>query len=181
MRRILAIAAIMVLLTLSCTKEQRKSMITKQETNIESFAKNILSKVDTAYVVQHRGVTRVVVVPGHGDSLETGGLVSFYYAGYVLNSSSVSESSLFATNSEEVAETSKWQISGENQFEILTLNIGNDDLVDGLRYGLEGVRAGQECYILFSGEYGFGKKPLGTIPANAALAYHVWVESIANE
>ena len=93
----------------------------------------------------------------------------------------MSESNLFATNSEEVAETSKWQISGENQFEILTLNIGNDDLVDGLRYGLEGVRAGQECYILFSGEYGFGKKPLGTIPANAALAYHVWVESIANE
>ena len=90
MRRILAIATIMVLLTLSCTKEQRKSMLTKQETNIESFTRSILSKVDTAYAVQHRGVTRVVVVPGQGDSLETGGLVSFYYAGYVLSSASIS-------------------------------------------------------------------------------------------
>ena len=174
------IAAALVFLTLSCTKEQRKSMLTKQESNIESFTKSILSKVDTAYVVQHKGVTRVVVVPGQGDSLETG-LVSFYYAGYVLSSASLSASNLFATNSEDVAASSKWELSGENQFDILTLNIDNEDIVEGLRHGLEGVRAGQECYILFSGKYGFGKKPLGTIPANAALAYHVWVESIANE
>ena len=175
------IAAALVFLTLSCTKEQRKSMLTKQETNIESFTRSILSKVDTAYVVQHRGVTRVVVVPGQGDSLETGGLVSFYYAGYVLSSASLSAANLFATNSEETADASGWQLSGDNQFDILTLNIDNEDIVEGLRYGLEGVRAGQECYILLSGKYGFGKKPLGTIPANAALAYHIWVESIANE
>ncbi|MGM9767224.1 MAG: FKBP-type peptidyl-prolyl cis-trans isomerase [Candidatus Cryptobacteroides sp.] len=180
MRKIIAMAAVLMILSVSCTKEQRKSMLTKQETNIESFTKGILSKVDTAYVVQHRGVTRVVVVPGQGDSLETG-LVSFYYAGYVLSSASLSASNLFATNSEDVAVSSKWELSGENQFDILTLNIDNEDIVEGLRYGLEGVRAGQECYILFSGKYGFGKKPLGTIPANAALAYHVWVESIANE
>ena len=175
------IAAALVFLTLSCTKEQRKSMLTKQEANIESFTKSILSKVDTAYAVQHRGVTRVVVVPGQGDSLETGGLVSFYYAGYVLSSASLSAANLFATNSEETADASGWKLSGDNQFDILTLNIDNEDIVEGLRYGLEGVRAGQECYILFSGKYGFGKKPLGTIPANAALAYHIWVESIANE
>ena len=180
MRKIIAMAAVLMILSVSCTKEQRKSMLTKQESNIESFTKSILSKVDTAYVVQHKGVTRVVVVPGQGDSLETG-LVSFYYAGYVLSSASLSASNLFATNSEDVAAQSKWELSGENQFDILTLNIDNEDIVEGLRYGLEGVRAGQECYILFSGKYGFGKKPLGTIPANAALAYHVWVESIANE
>ena len=180
MRKIIAMAAVLMILSVSCTKEQRKSMLTKQESNIESFTKSILLKVDTAYVVQHKGVTRVVVVPGQGDSLETG-LVSFYYAGYVLSSASLSASNLFATNSEDVAASSKWELSGENQFDILTLNIDNEDIVEGLRYGLEGVRAGQECYILFSGKYGFGKKPLGTIPANAALAYHVWVESIANE
>ena len=180
MRKFIAMAAVLMILSVSCTKEQRKSMLTKQESNIESFTKSILSKVDTAYVVQHKGVTRVVVVPGQGDSLETS-LVSFYYAGYVLSSASLSASNLFATNSEDVAASSKWELSGENQFDILTLNIDNEDIVEGLRYGLEGVRAGQECYILFSGKYGFGKKPLGTIPANAALAYHVWVESIANE
>lgn len=180
MRKIIAMAAVLMILSVSCTKEQRKSMLTKQESNIESFTKSILSKVDTAYVVQHKGVTRVVVVPGQGDSLATG-LVSFYYAGYVLSSASLSASNLFATNSEDVAASSKWELSGENQFDILTLNIDNEDIVEGLRYGLEGVRPGQECYILFSGKYGFGKKPLGTIPANAALAYHVWVESIANE
>jgi FKBP-type peptidyl-prolyl cis-trans isomerase len=55
------------------------------------------------------------------------------------------------------------------------------ELVDGLRRGLPGVKAGDECYILFSGKYGFGDRILGTIPANAALAYHIWVQSISNE
>ena len=61
------------------------------------------------------------------------------------------------------------------------LNLGEDELVEGLRNGLRGVRGGEECYILFSGKYGFGKKAFGTIPANSALAYHVWVESVSND
>ena len=47
--------------------------------------------------------------------------------------------------------------------------------------GLYGVKAGQECYILFNGKYGFGNKPVGTVSANAALLYHIWVQSIQNQ
>ena len=54
-------------------------------------------------------------------------------------------------------------------------------MVTGLRNGLVGVKGGEECYILFSGKYGFGNKQSGTIPANSALVYHVWVESLSNE
>ena len=35
--------------------------------------------------------------------------------------------------------------------------------------------------LLFSGKYGFGNKPFGTIPANSALLYKIWVESISND
>ena len=56
--------------------------------------------------------------------------------------------------------------------------MGSDELVDGLKRGLEGVKAGEECLILIPGKYGFGKRKIGTIPANSALAYYVWVLSL---
>ncbi|MGM9738142.1 MAG: FKBP-type peptidyl-prolyl cis-trans isomerase [Candidatus Cryptobacteroides sp.] len=175
------VTVLSVLFCASCKKEERKSQISRQETNIETFINNTLSKIDTAYVVNNRGVSRLVVVPGKGDSLDAGGTVSFYYAGYIMNSSSISSMNMFATNNKDVALSQKWEVSDTSAFDIMTLNLSGSELVEGLKRGLEGVKGGQECYILFSGNYGFGKKPLGTIPANAALAYHVWVESISND
>ena len=45
----------------------------------------------------------------------------------------------------------------------------------------EGVKAGEECEIIFSGKYGFGNDSFGIIPANSALLYKIWVISISNE
>ena len=169
------------MLALSCTKEDVKTRYSRHEQNIESFVNSLLSSVDTAYVVHNKGVSRVVVGYGDGDSLSTGGIVSFYYSGYVLSSSRVSASDMFSTNDKDVAASAGWALSDDSVFGIKTMTLGKDDLVPGLKRGLEGVKAGQECYILFSGKYGFGKHPLGTIPANAALAYHIKVESISND
>jgi FKBP-type peptidyl-prolyl cis-trans isomerase len=43
------------------------------------------------------------------------------------------------------------------------------------------VKGGEECQILFTGKYGFGNKAFGIIPANSALVYKIWVESISND
>jgi len=180
-KSLVSVLSVVLVLTFSCTKEEIKSQYSRQEQNIETFVNSTLSSIDTSYVVRNRGVDRLVIVPGAGDSLERSGTVSFYYAGYVLSSSSISSSTLFSTNRRDVALAADWTVSDSTAFDIRTLNLAESDLVDGLKYGLEGVKGGQECYILFSGKYGFGKKSLGTIPANAALAYHVWVESISNE
>lgn len=51
-------------------------------------------------------------------------------------------------------------------------------MIEGLRNGLEGVRAGEECYIVFSGKYGYGNKVHGNIPVNSALLYHIRVLSV---
>jgi len=121
------------------------------------------------------------VTEGEGEAVNGNGTISFYYAGYVLKSSTVSASNLFATNNEDIATQASWSTSSEDQFEVLTINLSEADLVEGLKNGLEGVKGGEECYILFSGKYGYGKRPLGTIPANAALVYHIWVESTSND
>ncbi len=179
--KVIAIAAVLAALAVSCTKEDVKTTYSRQEQNIEAFVKSILSSVDTAYVVYNNGASRVVVSYGDGDSLSAGGNVAFRYAGYVLSGSSLGNSNLFSTNSSEVASAAGWSLSDESMFEVKEADLDKSGFIEGLRYGLEGVRAGQECYILFSGKYGFGKRPLGTIPANSALAYHIWVESISND
>ena len=85
---------------------------------------------------------------------------------------------LFATNHYATAALSGWSLS-QGDFSPMTVDLGSGDLVEGLQAGLPGVRAGEVCDILFSGRYGLGKKPLGTVPANSALLYRIWVVSIS--
>ncbi|MBR6002828.1 MAG: FKBP-type peptidyl-prolyl cis-trans isomerase [Bacteroidales bacterium] len=127
------------------------------------------------------GSVRLTVKEGTSEeTLEEGGIVSFYYAGYLLSGTSVSASNLFATNDKTIAEASSWTVSDESIFQIETVELGTDPLLKGLENGLKGVRGGEECYILFSGKYAYGKKIVGTIPSKSALVYHITVESITN-
>ena len=172
--------AILPAILSACTGEQEKLTFDKQETMIDSFVKTQLKK-EGSYAVYQDGVVRVVAEKGEGaDSLSADGVVSFYYALYRLTSSPISSGNLIATNHAETAGSS-WALSDEDAFEIETVRLSESGYVEGLRKGLRGVRTGQECYILFSGAYGFGNKIHGTIPANSGLVYHIWVNSISNE
>lgn len=174
------IAALVALAGLSCTKQSLMATYNTQEQKIDTFINGIVSKDTTIRVVHNAGSHRVVLVEGEdADSLSATGNISFYYAGYTFTGN-VSASALFATNHEETALASKWDLT-DASYDIKTLNLSDAELLDGLRNGLEGVRAGEECYILFSGEHGFGKKAVGTIGAKSALCYHIWVESINND
>jgi len=165
----------------SCSKEKVKEKYSTQETNIETFVSKQLAQDETRTAVYNDGSVRIILKEGSGEELAKDGTISFYYAGYVFSGTSINNSDMFATNSKELAESVKWNLSDTTAFEIKTVTLSDGNMVKGLRNGLLGVKGGEECYILFSGEYGFGDKQLGTIPANSALAYHVWVESLSNE
>ena len=187
--RILLIPALLLVLAgllPACNKEAVQLAYDKQETNIASFVEAQRKADKTARVTYKDGVVRVVLhdtLAREGllaDTLHTGGTVSFYYAGYTLTNASVSSSNLFATNHKKTADAAGWQLSDTTAFHIRTLTLDNQ-LLEGLRRGLEGVRNQDECYILFSGKYGYGSKAQGTIPARSALVYHIWVNSISND
>lgn len=180
MKKLLPI--ILAALAFSCTKQALQLTYDQQESKIEAFVKAIQSSDETAYVVYNGGTTRVAVATDGStkDSLDTGGTVSFYYAGYILSGSSVNASNMFATNKQDLAEASGWKIS-EGDYEVETVKQNDKNLLEGLRNGLLGVKAGGEYYILFSGKYGYGEKNFGMIPAKSALVYHIWVESFSNE
>ena len=184
--RILASALLLAALIPACQKQSVQAAYDKQETNIDNFVNDQLKKDTTATVTYKSGVVRVVLhdtLKREGllaDTLQTGGTVSFYYAGYTLTGSTVNSSTMFATNHKETADNAGWRVNDTTAFNIQTLTL-DDQLLDGLQRGLEGVRNQDECYILFSGKYGYGSKRQGTIPARSALVYHIWVNSISND
>ena len=183
---ILASALLLAALVPACNKQSVQQAYDKQETYISNFVE-AQCKADTNATVTYKdGVVRIVLhdtLQREGllaDTLRSGGTVSFYYAGYTLTSATVSSSGLFATNHKETADRIGWRVNDTTAFNIKTLTL-DGQLLDGLQRGLEGVRNQDECYILFSGKYGFGSHVQGTIPARSALVYHIWVNSISND
>lgn len=176
---LLVISAVMLTLS-SCTKEDRELMYADQEAKIESFVSKQQSSNPDARVIHNGGSTRIVMIEGEGVELNARGRASILYAGYDFSKGSVSSSSMFVTNSKEFANASEWEISDESIFEPLVIDLTDKDILQGLLSGLEGVREGEECYILFSGKYAYGKSKIGTIPANSPLAFRIWVQGIEN-
>lgn len=176
-----ALAAVILLGLASCKKQSLENTYSSQEDRIDSFIEGLMNQEPAPQIVRNGGSNRVVLTEGTGDALEEGGIVSFYYAGYIFSGSAPSASSLFTTNREETAAESGWNLTSPD-CSILTLTLDKDtELIEGLKKGLAGVRGGEVCYIVFSGKYGFGDKIIGNIPANSALIFQIWVESLTND
>ena len=182
MKRIVLIVTALALVAWACTKQSLKTTYDKQATYIESFVAAQMKADEKATLVKNEGAWRLTLNDARdpGDSLLAGGEVTLEYASYVLTGSTVSASNLIETNKKEIADAAKWTLTNEDVFRPVTLTL-DKSLVDGLRMGLHGVQPGDEAYILFTGEFGYGNKENGTIPAKSALVYHVWIESIRNE
>lgn len=183
------LAALAFSITLiSCVKEKLENTYNSQEDRIDQFieknryvktTENGVSVTDTLRVVYNDGSSRLVTKEGEGEELKSNGSIAFYYAGYTFNGS-ISNSNLFTTNHLETATSAGWDLT-DKEYDILTINLAEYELIKGLLNGLTGVKAQEECMIFFSGKYAFGKRALGIVPANSALVYKIWVESISNE
>lgn len=165
---------------MSCTKQNREMMYSAQETKIEKFVDGQLKSNPSLRVEYNGGSVRVVLNEGQGVELNARGKAGILYAGYDFTSGSLNNSYLFTTNSMDFALSAKWDISDDSVFEPLTVDLTDKGVIEGLRNGLEGVKEGEECYILFSGKHAFGKEKNGTIPANSPLAFRVWVQNVEN-
>lgn len=177
---IMALASVLLILA-ACSKESVKTLYSSQETRIESLVKSLISADTTglAHLVNHKGCQRVILKQGIGDTLTASGTVSFYYAGFTLPSTTISISNMFDTNIFSFAKQANRDTTDLDKFQPVTRKLSEGKLVKGLKNGLIGVRAGEDCYVLFSGKYGFGSKGLGTIPANSALAYALHIVEVS--
>lgn len=178
--RITSAIFVMAAMTLSsCVKEKLEVTYNGQESKISTYIENELKKSNEYTVEYLSGSNRLTRKQGEGEALGKNGTVTFYYAGYTFNGNVVS-TAMFASNHEATVANAGWELT-EIDLQPLTVNLKENDLVEGLRNGLEGVKGGQECEIVFSGKYGFGNSTFGIIPANSALLYKIWVISVSND
>ena len=177
------IGIVLIFGSTSCVKEKLQLTYTNQEAKIDQYINSNKytnsSKTDSLRVVYNGGSTRLVMTEGTGEELNSNGTVAIYYAGYVFNGSK-SKTNLFITNHEDTAKSAGWTLTDEN-FDIFMIKMGETRLLEGLKSGLLGVKGGEHCQILFSGEYGFGNEEFGIIPTNSALLYEIWVEAVSND
>lgn len=174
------IFTVLCISSVSCVKQKLETTYNSQENRIDQYIeKNSTSGEETRRVVYNDGAARLIFKEGDGDELSSNGNIAFYYAGYVFTGS-LNKSNLFTTNHKESAAEAGWTLTDEDS-KVLTINIKEYELIPGLKNGLIGVKGGEECQILFTGKYGFGKKAFGTVPANSALIYKIWVESVSND
>lgn len=177
--RLILSTAIICLTFTSCIKEKLEVIYNQQEDKINSYIESALEKNPDYTVTNNNGSNRLTIIPGSGESLSQDGTVSFYYAGYVFNGR-ISPDAMFSTNRKASADDAAWDIT-EADYQVLTINLKEEELLPGLKNGLAGVKGGEECEILFSAKYGFGNNTYGIIPANSALIYKIWVISISND
>ena len=181
----------------SCVKEKLEVTYKKQETQIDSYlSKNNTAKrdstiinedgttrdtswTDTLRIVYNAGSARLVKKEGSGEGLTAKGAVSFYYAGYIFKGS-ISAANLFATNHQATAESSNFKLT-DPDYSLFEVNMGDTEMLEGLRNGLIGVRSGEECEIVFSAKHGYENKTFGIIPVNSALLYKIWVVGVSND
>jgi FKBP-type peptidyl-prolyl cis-trans isomerase len=182
----------------SCIKEKLETTYKKQESQIDSYlSKSNTAKRDSTIVyedgttkdttwtenleiVYNKGAARLITKKGTGPQLSEDGAVSFYYAGYVFKGSAPSPATLFATNHQTTAETSRFEVT-DADYSLFEVNMAETEILEGLRDGLVGVRSGEECEILFTAKYGYGNRTFGIIPANSALLYRIWVVGVSND
>lgn len=166
----------LAIMTYGSCSSKLEGIYNKQESQIDTY----VAKYESSNrVIRNGGANRIVMKEGDGEELSYNGYVSFYYAGYIFNGS-VSNSNLLVTNHQETAGQAGWNLT-DADYTLYEINFRNAGLLQGLKDGLVGVKAGEECEILFSGKYAFGDKPFGIIPANSAMIYKIWVVGVSNE
>ena len=165
-RYILAILASLCII--SCTKQDRENTIINQESAIDSY----ISSLSDVSVVRSNGSNRVVLTPGaDGTEAAAGDSLYIRYAGYIF---SRGKGALFATNDPEVAKTASFP----QQESPLKIKLGETALVSGLASGLNGVKEGEHCYIIFSAKYGFNNIVVYNISKLSPLFFELWVDKV---
>ena len=162
---ILCIAA---LLAVCCDKEDRKNTYANQEASIDSYVSSLTSDYTVVY---NGGVVRVILEEGSSEAAKSGDSLYFHYSGYVF---SRGKGSLFATNDKEVAEEYGFVTDGK----AFGVRLGHSAMVEGLKKGLEGVKAGEHCYIIFSARYGYGNQIMNTLPKLTPLLFEMNIDKI---
>lgn len=152
----------------SCTKQDRENAMADEEKRIDSY----ISSVSSIRVQRNMGVNRVVLREGVGiDTLSVGDSVKLYYSGYEFHRT---KSRLFVTNVDSVANANNFLCMKSP----LCIKLEKGSVIDGLFYGLQGMRVGEKSELVFTAKYGYGNTIVYNIPKLTSLIFEVEIVDI---
>lgn len=158
------------IIVVSCTQQDIDNATTLQETQIESYIKNLGAKD----VVVNNGVWRAVMDQGKEgaeNQVSMGDSIVYDYAGYLFSSG---KGYLYDTNVLNLAEASG--TGYDYSYFVPKKGVaGKGKLISGLDIGLIGAKVGERCYVIFSARHGFGNVQTGMIPKMSPLLIEVWI------
>lgn len=161
----------------SCTKEDRKLMIVKQEEEIDKFLQTLVC--DT--ILYQNGAVRAVLEPGNptsvADTVAEGDTLYFYYAGHIF---SRGKGKLFHTNLDSVALAHHWNLP-EDQAKVRSGIVGEGKFLKGLDYGFRGMTPREHALILFNADLGFGNANVGQVPSMSPLMFEIWIVQVVKK
>ena len=177
MKTALILLAGLMLTAISCTKEDRKLTLIRQEEAIDKFVQSLTK--DTRFY--RNGVVRAVLEQGkpagQADTLTPGDTAYFYYAGHIFSNG---KGELFYTNSDSVALSYNRKLETE-EATIRSGVVGEGRFLKGLDNGFPGMAPGEHAYIIFNADYGFGNTKVGLVPAMSPLLFEIWIERIVKK
>lgn len=151
----------------------------RQATNISNFVNRVLKDSLDSYATYLNGTTRITLQEGQGVTLEEGDTITFTFAGYKF-SNGIQTSNLFDSNDSTWIRNAGWKRSTA-EMQAFKLPFTSAYFMNGLMLGLKGVQGGERCTVLFTGEHGFGERPVGVVGSYSALAYRVRVIEISKK
>lgn len=173
------ILVLLALLSISCQKKEVVSLYQKQAKNISSFVTKVLKDSTDSYATYNEGVTRITLLEGGGPVLKEGDTLSFTFAAYTFGTG-IQSSNLVDTNDSTWAKAAGWT-RDVSELQSFRLPFTKAYFLEGLLLGLDEVQEGERCTVLFTGEHGFGERPVGIVGSYAAMAYRIRVNGISKK
>ena len=185
---IIQISSVAILAAVAgCKSQSLEETYASLEESIDKYITSNFSDSSLYEVHRNKGSNRITVIPSDSvaagldmsDTLKAEGRVVFDYAFYIFDNSFPPRTMISSSLEDLATEGGIW--TGDSTvFVPADVRLSGDELLEGLKNGLLGVYAGEECYIVFSAQYGFGTKAVNAIPKMTSLMYHIWVHSIEN-
>lgn len=162
---------------LSCTKAEFKELVTRQESEIESY---IAREFEENEVIFNDGVWRVILKhggggqSGEGVSAAKGDSLVFNYVASIFRGS---PSTIFDTSSYDIGE--EIGLGHDASYYVpRRYLLGKGEMIEGLERGLIGVKKGELSLIFFSTKYGYGSLDGTLVPKESALLFEVEIVDV---
>ncbi|MFO0937240.1 MAG: FKBP-type peptidyl-prolyl cis-trans isomerase [Gemmataceae bacterium] len=131
-------------------------VVTPESQKAKDFSTNTLSQTmpsldDPAFKDLGKGLRMMDVVEGQGDICPDGATITAHYAGWLATDGTRFDSSYLSAKP------------------ALTSSLGG--LIQGWQIGIPGMKPGGVRRLIVPAEFGYGKKAMGSIPANSTLVF----------